>query len=343
MTAQRDEEFMRTALNEAKKSLGRTSPNPAVGAVLVIDNRIVAKGHHREAGRPHAEIECLRDFGTPVPPRSTLYITLEPCSTFGRTGACTDAIISARVRSVVIGAADINPRHCGRGVVQLRKAGVTVREGVLAEECTRLNEAFNKWIVTGRPFVIAKCGMSLDGRLTRPAGESHWITGHSARRHAHQLRATVDAILVGAQTVRADNPRLTVRGVPSARQPQRVVLCRSGNLPQNAYLFSDRHAPRTLIYSRKSLGAVLKNLGEREVTSVLIEGGGEVLGQALDARVIDKVQLYLGPILTAGPVIAFRGHGAKTPASALRLQRVSYEQVGQSLCITGYPEFRPSE
>src|SRR6184192_2320913 len=201
----RHEDFMRAALNEAKKALGQTSPNPAVGAVLVIDNRIVAKGHHREAGRPHAEIECLRDFGTPVPARSTLYTTLEPCSTVGRTGACTDAIISARVRSVVIGAADINPRHCGRGVVQLRKAGVTVREGVLAEECTRLNEAFNKWIVTGSPFVIAKCGMSVDGRLTRPPGESRWITGRDARRHAHQLRACVDAVLVGAETVRADN------------------------------------------------------------------------------------------------------------------------------------------
>jgi len=343
MDRERDEKFMRAALSEAKKGLGQTTPNPAVGAILVVGNRIAARGHHRGAGRDHAEVECLRNFAARVPARATLYVTLEPCSTKGRTAPCTDAIVQAEVRNVVVGAIDVNPRHSGKGIVQLRNAGVRVRKGVLADECTQINEAFNKWIVTGRPFVIAKCGMSLDGRLTRPAGESHWITGHSARRHAHQLRATVDAILVGAQTVRADNPRLTVRGVPSARQPQRVVLCRSGNLPQNAYLFSDRHAPRTLIYRRKSLGAVLKNLGEREVTSVLIEGGGEVLGQALDARVIDKVQLYLGPILTAGPVIAFRGHGAETPASALRLQRVSYEQVGQSLCITGYPEFRPSE
>src|SRR5947199_3570725 len=264
---------MRAALKEAEKAQGQTSPNPAVGAVLAIDNRIVAKGHHRGAGREHAEIECLRNFDAPVPARATLYVTLEPCSTVRRTAPCTDAILKAGVRKVVVGAVDVNPRHSGKGIAQLRNAGVKIREGILAGECARLNEAFNKWIVTQRPFVIAKCGMSLDGRLARPAGESHWITGHSARRHAHQLRATVDAILVGAQTVRADNPRLTVRGVPSARQPQRVVLCRSGNLPQNAYLFSDRHAPRTLIYSRKSLGALLKNLGEREVTSVLIEGG----------------------------------------------------------------------
>jgi diaminohydroxyphosphoribosylaminopyrimidine deaminase/5-amino-6-(5-phosphoribosylamino)uracil reductase len=343
MDRERDEKFMRAALSEAKKGLGQTSPNPAVGAILVVGDRIVARGHHRGAGRDHAEVECLRNFAARVPARATLYVTLEPCSTKGRTALCTDAILQAGVRNVVVGAIDVNPRHSGKGIVQLRNAGVRVRNGVLADECTQINEAFNKWIVTGRPFVIAKCGMSLDGRLTRPAGECRWITRHSARRHAHQLRATVDAILVGAQTVRADNPQLTVRGVPSARQPQRVVLSRSGNLPQNAHLFSDRHAPRTLIYRCKSLGAVLKNLGEREVTSVLIEGGGEVLGQALDARVIDKVQLYLGPILTAGPVIAFPGRGAKTPASALRLQRVSYEQVGQTICIMGYPEVRSSE
>src|SRR5206468_3584145 len=152
----------------------------------------------------------------------------------------------------VIGATDVNPRHCGRGIVQLRNAGVTVRQGVLAEKCTRLNEAFNKWIVTGQPFVIAKCGMSLDGRLTRPSGEPRWITERAARGDAHQLRARVDAVLVGAETVRADNPRLTVRGVRGMRQPWRVVLTRSGRLPRHAHLFSDRFAARTLIYERKS-------------------------------------------------------------------------------------------
>src|SRR5262249_2129338 len=293
MTTNQDETFMRAALVEAKKALGRTSPNPPVAPILVIHNQLVAKGHHREAGRPHAEIECLRNFGAPVPARSTLYLTLEPCSTAGRTGPCTDAIINARVKTVVIGATDVNPRHCGRGIVQLRNEGIKVREGVLAEECARLNEAFNKWIVTRRPFVIAKCGMSLDGRLTRPTGEPRWITDPAARRHAYRLRTDVDAILVGAETVRADNPRLTVRGTRRARQPGLVCLTRSGKLPRRARLFSDRFASRTLIYRDMSLVAVLKNLGKRAITSVLIEGGGEVLGQALDARLIDKVQLYL--------------------------------------------------
>jgi diaminohydroxyphosphoribosylaminopyrimidine deaminase / 5-amino-6-(5-phosphoribosylamino)uracil reductase len=343
MMAQRDEKFMRAALEEAKKALGRTSPNPAVGAVLVIHNRIVAKGHHCEAGHAHAEIECLRDFGAPVPVDATLYVTLEPCSTAGRTGPCTDAIIEAGLTNVVIGATDVNPRHSGRGISQLRKRGVRVREGVLANECWRLNEAFNKWIVTGRPFVIAKCGMSLDGRLTRPPGEPRWITGRDARRDAHQLRAHADALLIGAETLRADNPRLTVRGVRGARQPWRVVLTRSGRLPRRAHLFSDRFAARTLVYRQRPLALVLKDLGKRGITSVLIEGGGEVLGQALDARLIDKVQIYLGPIITGGPVVAFPGEGAGTTAEALRLRDIRYRRIGESIRITAYPEPPPRE
>jgi diaminohydroxyphosphoribosylaminopyrimidine deaminase/5-amino-6-(5-phosphoribosylamino)uracil reductase len=338
MKTDRDEKFMRAALKEAKKACGRTSPNPAVGAVLVIDSQIVARGHHQEAGHSHAEIECLRDFGAPVPRRAILYITLEPCSTAGRTAPCTDAIISAQVKNVIIGATDLNPRHLGRGIIELRKAGVAVREGILREECTRLNEAFNKWIVTRQPFVIAKCGMSLDGRLTRPPHESRWITGHAARRDAHRLRAYVDAVLVGAETVRADNPRLTVRGVRGVRQPWRVVLTRSGQLPREARLFSDRFAPRTLIYKRKPLASVLKDLGKRGITSVLIEGGGEVLGEALDERLIDKVQIYLGPIITGGPVVAFPREGVEKTADALRLRDIEYEQIDQTISIKGYPD-----
>jgi diaminohydroxyphosphoribosylaminopyrimidine deaminase/5-amino-6-(5-phosphoribosylamino)uracil reductase len=342
MTEQ-DEKLMRAALVEAKKALGRTSPNPAVGAVLVIDNRIVAKGHHRKAGCAHAEIDCLRDFGAPIPAHATLYVTLEPCSTAGRTAACTDAIIKTGVRNVVIGATDPNPRHSGGGIVELRNAGVRVRDGILAEECTRLNEAFNKWIVTGQPFVIAKCGMSLDGRLTRPPGESQWITGREARRDAHELRARVDAVLVGAETVRADNPRLTVRGVRGARQPWRVVLTRSGRLPRQAHLLSDKFVDRSLIYKQRKLPSVLKDLSRRGITSVLIEGGGEVLGEALDKRLIDKVQIYLGPMLTGGPVVAFPGEGAEQTADAIRLNEIEYQRIGQTVSISGYPEVQRCE
>ncbi len=334
-----DQRFMRAALKEAKKGLGLTSPNPAVGAVLVLRNRIVARGHHRQAGGPHGEMECLGNFGRPIPETAKLYVTLEPCSTTGRTSPCTNEIIKAGVRDVVIGAIDVNPRHSGRGILLLRNAGIKVQTGVLADECATLNEAFNKWILTRRPFVIAKCGMSLDGRLTRPSNEPRWITDRVARRHAHVLRAQVDAILVGAETVRADNPQLTVRGVNRSRQPWRVVLTRSGNLPRSARLFSDRWATHTLVYKRKSLGHVLKDLGRRKVTCVLIEGGGDVLGQALDARLIDKVHFYVGPILTGGPVVACAGRGVSATHNAAHLARVSYTRLGQTLLVTGYPEF----
>ena len=327
---------MRTALREACKGLGHTSPNPAVGAVLVINRKVVAKGHHKRAGEPHAEIECLRNFRKPVPKNGILYVTLEPCSTQGKTGACTEAIVAAGVRRVVIGAIDPNPRHAGRGIDQLKKAGIDVRSGLLANECSALNEAYNKWIQTRRPFVIAKCGMSLDGRLATAPRETQWITSAASRRHAQQLRAQVDAILIGAGTLRADDPRLTARS-RGAKQPWRIVLSRSGALPRSARLFTDRFAARTIVHRGENLDAVLRELGEKEITSVVIEGGGEILGQALDQRLVDKVQLYLGPILTGGPVVAFPGVGAASTEQALRLERVRYERIGQDICITGYP------
>jgi diaminohydroxyphosphoribosylaminopyrimidine deaminase / 5-amino-6-(5-phosphoribosylamino)uracil reductase len=331
---------MRAALLEARRGLGLTSPNPAVGAVLVIDGKIATKGHHKRAGWPHAEIECLRSFKKPVPKSAVLYVTLEPCSTTGRTGPCTGAIIEAGVRRLVIGETDPNPRHAGHGIELLKRAGLNVRAGVLARECSALNEAFNKWIRTRRPFVIAKCGMSLDGRLSRPPGETQWITSTASRRHAQQLRAQVDAILIGAGTLRADDPHLTVR-LRQAKQPWRIVLSHSGALPRRARLFTDRFATRTMVYDENNLDIVLRDLGEKEIISVLIEGGGEILGQALDQRLVDKVQLYLGPILTGGPVVAFPGIGAASTKQAWRLDRVRYERIGQDICVVGYPTNNP--
>jgi diaminohydroxyphosphoribosylaminopyrimidine deaminase / 5-amino-6-(5-phosphoribosylamino)uracil reductase len=339
-TAPDDEDFMRAALREARKSLGQTSPNPAVGAVLIVQNQIVARGHHRQAGLPHAEVECLRNFGRTIPKGAILYVTLEPCSTVGRTPACTDEIIRSGVKTVVIASIDVNPRHSGRGIELLRNAGIEVRTNVLAAECAAMNEAFNKWIVTGQPFIIAKCGMSLDGRLVRPPTEPRWITSAAARRHAHKLRAQVDAILVGAETVRIDNPRLTVRGVNNAVQPLRVILTRSGNLPRRARIFTDRFAHRTLVYRRKSLNFVLRNLGQKNVMSVLIEGGGNVLGQAFDERKIDKIHIYLGPIFTGGPGIALAGRGVSLPRNGPYVEHVQYQRLGHDLCICGYPAYR---
>jgi len=208
----------------------------------------------------------------------------------------------------------------------------------LEDECARLNEAFNKWIVTGEPFVIAKCGMSLDGYLTRPAGETRWLTSESSRSHAHQLRALVDAIIVGAETIRRDNPCLTVRKGPRRTQPWRVILTKSGRLPQKANVFRDSQRERTLVYRSQSLRAVLRDLGQREITSVLLEGGGDVLSQALDQRLIDKVQIYLAPIFTGGGVLAFGGNGAASTQRSLRLDSPRYQRIGPDICITGYPK-----
>src|SRR5437870_4508174 len=331
------EKFMRVALVEAEKGSGTTSPNPAVGAVLVLRNRMIARGHHRRAGSDHAEIDCLRKFADPIPAEAVLYVTLEPCSTRGRTAPCANYIIQRGVRRVVIGAVDPNPKHRGCAIGLLHAAGVDVRTSVLEDECTRLNEAFNKWIVTGEPFVIAKCGMSLDGYLTRPPGETRWLTSESSRTHAYQLRALVDAILVGAKTIRRDNPRLTVRKGPRRTQPWRVILTKSGRLPRNATIFRDSEKERTLVYRNKSLRAVLRDLGEREVTSVLIEGGGDVLSQALDQRLIDKVQIYIAPIFTGGGVLAFGGNGAASTQRSLQLDSPRYERIGPDIYVTGYP------
>ena len=330
---------MRAALSEARRSLGQTSPNPAVGAVLVVGGRIVARGHHRRAGAAHAEVECLRQYGKRIPKNATMYVTLEPCSTSGKTGPCTTALIEAGLRKTVVGALDPNPRHSGRGIKLLTKAGLQVRTGILAAECSELNEAFNKWIQTGRPFVIAKCGMSLDGRLTAPPSEGRWLTSPASRRHAHRLRAQVDAILVGAETIRTDDPQLTVRGVQGARQPWRVVLSRSGSLPANARILKDRFANRTLVFREIGFDSLLRELGAKEITSVLIEGGGGVLGQALDQRLVDKVQVYAAPILTGGPIVAFGGAGAGSTREAPHLDRVRYEKIGEDICITGYPAY----
>ena len=332
----RDEKFMQAALAEAEKGLGTTSPNPAVGAVLVCRNRIVACGHHRRAGGDHAEIDCLRKLADPIPAEAVLYVTLEPCSTRGRTAPCANYIIQRGVRRVVIGAVDPNPKHRGRAIGFLGAAGIDVTTGVLEDECARLNEAFNKWIVTAEPFVVAKCGVSLDGYLTRPAGETRWLTSESSRSHAHQLRALVDAIIVGAETIRRDNPRLTLRKGPRRIQPWRVILTKSGRLPQKAKVFRDSKKARTLIYRNQSLRAILRDLGRREITSVLIEGGGDVLSQALDQRLIDKVQIYIAPIFTGGGVMAFGGNGTASTQRSLRLDLPRYQRIGPDICITGY-------
>jgi diaminohydroxyphosphoribosylaminopyrimidine deaminase/5-amino-6-(5-phosphoribosylamino)uracil reductase len=329
-----DEAFMRLAIREAKRGIGRTSPNPVVGAVIVKNGRVLAKGWHRKAGMPHAEIEAIRALRNPSDAKgATIYVTLEPCCTHGRTPPCTDAIIAAGFARVVFGATDPNPAHAGRAISVLKKASIATTHGVLAAECTALNAAFNHWITRGLPLVIAKAGLSLDGRLARPPGEGQWLTSEASRRDAMWLRAKVDAILIGAGTLRTDNPRLTLRGV-RGRQPLRVVVTRSGRLPKDAHLFTDEHRERTLVYLRKTLRTVLRDLAKRGCTSVLLEGGGELLGAAFDAGLVNRVVFYLAPLLCGGPKV-IGGKGAAASASAPRIANPQFRRIGPDVVIEG--------
>ena len=330
-----DIKFLRAALLEAARGSGQTRPNPAVGAVVVKKNRILACGWHRAAGSPHAEIEALRALKNISDARgATLYVTLEPCSTHGRTPPCTQAIIAAGIRRVVYGARDPNPSHAGRADRILKKAGVAVTRGILAKECALLNEAWNKWIATGFPFVVAKAGMSLDGCIASPPGR-RWITSEESRLDAMRLRASCGAILVGGETVRADNPRLTIRGIPSASQPWRAIWTRSGKLPRKSHLFTDEFREKTLVYKNVPLREVLKDLGAKGVESVLIEGGGHTLGEAFDQRLVDRVVFYVAPTLIGGGVPAIAGRGAGSNEEGLRLNDATYQRIGPDLKIEG--------
>ncbi|MEO6054761.1 MAG: bifunctional diaminohydroxyphosphoribosylaminopyrimidine deaminase/5-amino-6-(5-phosphoribosylamino)uracil reductase RibD [Chthoniobacterales bacterium] len=333
------ERHMRLALREAAKGLGKTSPNPAVGAILVKGGHILSRGFHEKAGKPHAEIVALQKLRSPNAKGATLYVTLEPCSTHGRTPPCTEAILQAGIRHVVWGATDPNPKHAGRAKKILEAAGIQVTTGVLEAECSALNEAWNHWIRTGMPFVIAKAGMSLDGRIATPPGASRMITCAESRKDAMALRSQVDAILIGAETLRVDNPALTVRGIPGAKQPLRIILTRSGKLPRKAKVFTDRFRDRTVIYKSGTLRSVLKKLGSQGVVSVLIEGGGEIFGQAFDAALVQKVHIYTAPVLLGGPVPAVGGRGVNSNAQAIRLANISYKRIRDDIRIVGYPVY----
>jgi diaminohydroxyphosphoribosylaminopyrimidine deaminase/5-amino-6-(5-phosphoribosylamino)uracil reductase len=339
--SQRQERWMRAALKEALRWEGTTSPNPVVGAVVVKAGRILGRGGHRRAGLPHAEVEALASVAEPEDARgATLYVTLEPCSTHGRTPPCTEAIVRAGISKVVIGVVDPNPRHAGRAVDGLRARGVAVEVGVLESECAWVNRGFFKRIVTGRPWVIAKAAFSLDERMTRPPGEGQWLTGPEARRDAHRLRARVDAILVGAGTVRVDNPRLTVRGVRAAEgrpQPWRVVLAGDrARLPQASHVFSDPYRERTVVYSGESLEAVLDDLGARfGVNTLLVEGGGKVLGAFFEGRLVDEVCVYMAPVRCGEGCVGVAGARRGDWKRGVRVESPVYTPLGRDWKMEG--------
>jgi diaminohydroxyphosphoribosylaminopyrimidine deaminase/5-amino-6-(5-phosphoribosylamino)uracil reductase len=328
-----EEKFMRLAIAAARRGLGLTHPNPAVGAVIVKNRRVIATGWHRTAGGPHAEIDAIQKLSAAARHGATIFVTLEPCSTHGRTPPCTDALIRSGIVRVIYGTRDPNPKHGGRADRLLGDAGIIVRSGVLADECAAINSAWNKWILTGLPLVIAKTGMSLDGHITSPPGR-RWITSNAARADAMRLRADCDAIIVGGETVRTDNPRLTIRGLKSARpQPLRVVWTRSSPIPPDCHLLNDSHRERTIVYRNAPLRSVLRDLGKKGVQQVLIEGGGRVLGEAFHRRLVDKIVFYIAPKLIGGPVPAVAGRGAASNGDAIRLENASYKLIGGDIRI----------
>jgi diaminohydroxyphosphoribosylaminopyrimidine deaminase/5-amino-6-(5-phosphoribosylamino)uracil reductase len=333
-----DRRYLRRALELAQRGSGLTLPNPCVGAVLVRGGRIIGEGHHRSAGGPHAEVYAVADAkkrGYSVA-GATLYVTLEPCSTRGRTPPCTELILREKIARVVFAATDPNPAHAGAALRLLRTAGVEVSSGLLADEAMALNRDFNWWIVHRRPWVVAKIALSLDGRIVAPAGArtrvDRWLTFPAARRVAHELRWESDAILIGAETARQDNPRLTVRlpGRSGKIQPWRIVVTRSGKLPRDLHLFSDRHRDRTLVFQNQPLEEIITALGAWDTSHLLIEGGGDVLTEALQNNLVNEVAFFIAPA-----VMGTLPRALKKLDAPLRLREVSYRAVGPDLLCRG--------
>jgi len=403
--AQTDFVFMRLALRLARRGYGATSPNPMVGAVMVKNGRIIGQGWHRRAGEPHAEIEAIRNARKRGhnPKGATLYVTLEPCSTRGRTPPCTDAIIAAGIRRVIIGATDPNPKHAGRGFKILRRAGIEVaaieeaegkarhsvradrvpgrqrRAGdcapgqTMADECARVNEAFNHWIVHRTPFVTVKAAMTLDGKIATASGESKWITGEKARAYGMKLRQGADVILAGINTVLADNPALTFRAAKGAargaKKLRRIILDSMARTPPNAKVVSDERATLTTVVVSKrapkkrvaalarrvnvwiaptgksktenrkpiiNLRWLLKKLGAENVTSLLVEGGGEVNASFLLGGLAQRVAFFYAPKILGGRDArkAVAGGGARRLDEIIQLREIEWQRFGPDLLLT---------
>jgi diaminohydroxyphosphoribosylaminopyrimidine deaminase/5-amino-6-(5-phosphoribosylamino)uracil reductase len=366
MAAEEDVRLMREVLNLARSTEGRTSPDPMVGAVLVKDGKILTTGYHAEVATPHAEAWAIEKAGEAAR-GATLYVNLEPCCFFETKNnpPCTQTIIKSGIRKVVAAMEDPNPSVAGKGIAELREAGVEVEVGVLEEEAKRLNEVFIKYITTGRPFVILKTAMSLDGKIATAAGESFWITGIEARKRGHHLRNIVDAVLVGINTILKDNPELTVREIEGKiKNPKKIVLDPQARLPltskvlkiepQNTLVIVSERAPKSRIEKIKAKKAqvlilrnkngsfpmdrLLKELGRQNVTSILIEGGGSTNARALSAGIVDKVNFFISPKIIGGsdsptPV---EGEGIDSLSKAIKLKELACERIGEDLLLSGY-------
>lgn len=359
---------MALAVTQAVKGVGRTHPNPPVGAVVVADGRVVGRGFHRQAGLSHAEVEALRKAGARAQ-GADLYVTLEPCSHHGRTPPCVEAVLAAGIRRVFVGSIDPNPLVSGRGVKTLRARGVKVESGVLVEACDALITGFARFIQAGRPYVVLKAAATLDGKIATASGASKWITGDEARRQVHRMRDELDAVLVGAGTVEADDPLLTVRldkpvvAGRAPRTPVRVVLAGSLRVRPEAKLFDVSPGPVLVLTCVKggrkvaalrnrgvevvtlagdgghiAPAAVLDELGRRGLSTLLVEGGSDVHRAFLSAGLVDELRLFVAPSVMGADGLSWVGPlGLSSPEQAPRFAVASVERVGQDLLVVARP------
>ena len=358
----KDKSYLRMARRLARKAEGRTSPNPIVGAVIVRDGKIVGTGYHQFAGGDHAEIAALKRAG-PKARGATLYITLEPCSHQGRTPPCTRALIGAGIKEVVAASRDPNPLVAGRGFRQLRRAGMIVRVGLLEAECRALIEPFSKYIIRRLPFVTLKLAATLDGKIAAASGDARWISNAESRRSVHRLRNQVDAVLVGVETVRADDPRLTCR-IPGGRNPWRVILDSRLRIPISAQVLRERDPQKTIIATSaaasatkaraiEALGAkvwrlplrqdtlswlpLLKKLASFGIVSVMIEGGATIASSALKEKIVDKVIFYYAPKILGGDGrVMLDGLGIRRVRQSLPIKHLQVRKSAGDLIVSGY-------
>ncbi|MDS0526935.1 bifunctional diaminohydroxyphosphoribosylaminopyrimidine deaminase/5-amino-6-(5-phosphoribosylamino)uracil reductase RibD [Clostridium sp. SHJSY1] len=362
-----DEKYMELALSLAKKGRGFVSPNPVVGAVIVKDGKIIGEGYHKRYGGPHAEVEAFNNISEEAE-GATMYVTLEPCSHYGKTPPCADLIIEKKIAKVVIGILDPNPLVAGNGVKKLKDAGIEVKVGVLEKKCNKINEIFMKYISTKIPFVLMKTAMSLDGKISTYTGESRWISGEESRKQVHKLRINYSAIMVGVNTVVEDDPELTCR-IEGGRNPIRIILDSNLRIPMSSKIVQSAKKVKTIVVAtnnaprenrimlekkginilltddidgRVNLKDLMKKLGELNIDSVLLEGGSTVNFSALEQGVVDKVQIYIAPMILGGDISksTVGGKGVEHLKDAFKLKKLSTQYVGEDVLIEGYIEKR---
>ncbi|MBN1756404.1 bifunctional diaminohydroxyphosphoribosylaminopyrimidine deaminase/5-amino-6-(5-phosphoribosylamino)uracil reductase RibD [bacterium] len=356
-----DREYMGLVLKLARRGLGKTSPNPMVGALLVKDGRIIGQGYHRKAGLPHAEIEAINAASESLQ-GATLYVNLEPCCTYGKTPPCVDRIIKEKIKSVVCAMTDPNPAVNGKGFQILRNNGIQVNSGVLEQEARKLNEVYCKFIQYRKPFVILKVAQTLDGKIALPSGESQWISNERSRRFAHRLRALTDAVLIGQNTLNIDDPQLTVR-LSKGNDPKRIILSHSGKIPQKSKMFGLTRGETIIIspgkpawFKTKYAGnlefielapdqgkfysgdLILRILGQKNIASLLIEGGAQTLSWAIQENIVDKYYIIIANKIFGKGTSSFQNLSIQKITDSIQLNIEKLKKIGNDILITGYPQ-----